>query len=259
MEMAANRAAAAHRRQELLAEIRSAGSVPVSTLATKFSVSNETLRRDLRVLEERGEVERGYGTVRALASSTFESTVQQRATLDIAQKQRIARAAAEYIRDANTVYIDEGHLPSLIVNHLPHRPLTAVTPSLPSAHLLARQPLVTAIQVGGRVRPATSAVVDHFAVSMLTSLSIDLAFIGANGIDTEGWLTTPDPAVAAIKEAAINASRRTVFVGTHTKFGKSTFVRFCHMRALEAAITGVELRAGKARQFAQWGTPLVRA
>ena len=80
-----------------------------------------------------------------------------------------------------------------------------VTSSLLAAGALAESPEVTVLLLGGRMRGRTLATVDHWALRMLGDLVIDLAFLGANGISREHGLTTPDPAVAAVKAAVVAA------------------------------------------------------
>ncbi len=87
----------------------------------------------------------------------------------------------------------------------PESPITVVTSSLLAAGALAESPLVTVLLLGGRMRGRTLATVDHWALRMLGDLVIDLAFLGANGISREHGLTTPDPAVAAVKGAVVAA------------------------------------------------------
>ena len=81
----------------------------------------------------------------------------------------------------------------------------------------------TVIVVGGRVRPTTLGAVDAWATRMLERMEPDLAFMGANGITDDGWLTTPDPAVGAVKETALGCARRAVLVGSHDKLYLNPF------------------------------------
>lgn len=81
--------------------------------------------------------------------------------------------------------------------------LTVVTSSLLAAQELAECPQVTVLLLGGRMRGRTQATVDHWALRMLGEMVIDVAFLGANGISRERGLTTPDPAVAAVKQEAV--------------------------------------------------------
>lgn len=96
-----------------------------------------------------------------------------------------------------------------------------------------------------------------WAVAMLESMELDLAFIGANGVTEQGYLTTPDPAVAEVKKAAIRVSRRWIFAGDHTKFGKRTFTRFAALSNCKCAITGQELGEARANRYRRVGANLM--
>jgi DeoR family transcriptional regulator, fructose operon transcriptional repressor len=141
----------------------------------------------------------------------------------------------------------------------PDAPITIVTSSLIAAQALAGQPLVTVLLLGGRVRGRTLATVDHWATRMLAELVIDLAFLGANGISRDHGLTTPDPAVAAVKGLVVERSRRRVFVGLHTKFGVSSFCRFADVSDFEALVTSARLPTREANRCSVLGPHVVRA
>ncbi|MCL3778402.1 MULTISPECIES: DeoR/GlpR family DNA-binding transcription regulator [unclassified Actinomyces] len=247
------------RREALVARLRQHGEAEVAALPALFGVSVETIRRDLRQLESTGRIIRSYGRVTAAESAAYETSQSFRSTYQAEEKARIARAAAAFLEDAETVFLDEGNQPLLVGRALPaDRDLTVVTASLPVAVELAKRPRYTVICVGGRVRPTTLGAVDHWATAMLGRMEPDLAFIGANGVTDDGWMTTPDPAVAAVKETALAVARRAVFVGSHMKFGHSTFVRFAHVRAVERIITGRELRSATARRLSAMGPQVER-
>lgn len=249
----------ASRRAEVLRLARDRGRVDVVALPELLGVSAETVRRDLRALEAQGTVRRGYGVAYPVESGAFESSLAVRSAINPEQKQRIAVAVGLRIGDAQTVFIDEGYQMQLVAQRLPlDRPLTVVTASLPIASLLAPRPSVQVVVLGGRVRGNTLGVVDHWPAQMLASLTIDLAILGANGVSIERGMTTPDPAVAAVKSAAREASVRRIFVGAHHKFGTASFVRFAAVHDFELMITGRELSVSIANRFAGAGTQLVR-
>jgi DeoR/GlpR family transcriptional regulator of sugar metabolism len=93
---------------------------------------------------------------------------------------------------------------------------------------------------------------------MLKRLNFDLAIIGANGVTMEHGMTTPDPAVAAVKATAMERSARRIFVGAHHKFGNRTFVTFAHPSDFELIITGQELSAYWTNELVATGTPLLK-
>lgn len=247
------------RRRKVLELARSTGSVDVVALAADLHVSKETVRRDLRVLENHGLVRRTHGGAYPVESAGFETTLEFRTTQDVPEKSRIATAAADALADAETVFIDEGFTPKLIAEALPQdRQLTVVTASLPVAAALAASEKISLLLLGGRVRGGTLATVDHWAVEMLSGFVIDLAYVGANGISRTHGLTTPDPAVSAVKAQAVRVARRRIFAGVHTRFGTASFCRFAEVPDLEAIITGTGLPPSEANRYSLMGPQVIR-
>ncbi|MGK5529039.1 DeoR/GlpR family DNA-binding transcription regulator [Streptomyces sp. URMC 129] len=251
---------AGERRRAIVDAARRAGSVEVTALAARLGVAPETVRRDLRALEAHGLLRRTHGGAYPVESAGFETTLTSRAIQHVPEKRRIAAAAAGLTGDAETVFVDEGYTPHLIARNLPRdRPLTVVTASLTVAGALAETGTVSVLLLGGRVRGATLATVDHWATRMLAGFVIDLAFLGANGISRRHGLTTPDPAVAEVKRQAVAVSRRVVLAGVHTKFGAAGFCRFAEIRDVDVIVTDTGLPAAEAHRYALQGPQVVRA
>jgi DeoR family transcriptional regulator, fructose operon transcriptional repressor len=247
-------------RQGKIVELaRTRGRVDVAGLATELDVASETIRRDLKALAGRRLLKRVHGGAIPLETAAFESGVEYRSQVDLAQKHRIAAAATTLLQGAETVYLDEGYTPRLIAERLADRELTVVTSSLLAAEALAHSDTVTVLLLGGRMRGRTLATVDHWAVDTLRSLVIDIAFLGTNGISLEHGLTTPDPAVAAVKSTAVGVARRPVLVAAHSKFGESSFCRFAQVSDFEAIVSGSELNPLEARRYEMQGPVVIRA
>jgi len=251
------------RQRQILARARNDGSVQVSALADDLRVAPETVRRDLRQLVERGMLQRVHGGAHPVESAGYESTVTYRSSSMIAEKRRIAAAAAARLENAESVYIDEGITPQLVAEAiagqmLPGSKLTVVTSSILAAGAIADVPGITVMLLGGRLRGLTMATVDHWATRMLKELVIDLAYLGANGISREHGLTTPDPAVAAVKAQVVASARRRIFVGVHSKFGVSSFCRFADLPDFEALVTDTGVSAADAHRYSVMGPHVVR-
>ena len=247
------------RQLRILDLAREQGKVEVTELSVTFAVAVETIRRDLRTLVERGVLRRVHGGAVAVETAAFESPTGYRAARNVAEKRRIAATAARLLQGAESVFIDEGFTPRLIAEELASATrLTVVTASLPAATALSGNPGITVLLLGGRMRGRTLATVDHWALRMLSELTLDLAYLGANGISREGGLTTPDPAVAAVKQEAVRRSRRRVLVGTHTKFGVSSFCRFAEVADFGTIVTDTGLSATEAHRYEALGPKLIR-
>jgi DeoR/GlpR family transcriptional regulator of sugar metabolism len=247
------------RRLRLLQLVRDHGELAPTQVKAFLGVSLETIRRDLRILESQGLIRRSYGRVFPVESGAFETALAIRSQINPEEKTRIAAAVVAEIGQAQILFLDEGYTTQLIAQRLPDdRHLTVVTSSLPIAALLAARPNVQAIMLGGRVRGNTLGVVDIWAADMLRRLNIDLAIVGANGVSIERGMTTPDPAVAAVKSAAVQNSARSIFMGAHHKFFTTTFVTFAAITDFELIITGHELSVSLGDRFIAAGATLLR-
>jgi DeoR family transcriptional regulator, fructose operon transcriptional repressor len=248
------------RRQWLIQQAREVGRLDVATMSQHLGLAPETIRRDLKDLERQGLVRRIYGGAVPVERLHFESALSVRAVRRQAEKSRIAEVAATMVREAESIYIDEGNLPQLIADHLrPTHSITVVTPSLPIATSLAERERVEVIVIGGRVRAQTLGAVDHWAVAMLETLVLDLAFMGGNGFSIDHGVTVPDSAVAAVKAMAMRVSRRRILVGDSTKYGTDSFVRFAYLSEFERFVTDDALAIERAAELHARGIEVTRA
>ncbi|WP_395727384.1 DeoR/GlpR family DNA-binding transcription regulator [Nakamurella sp.] len=248
------------RRRLILEHARGNGHIDVADIAGRLEVAAETIRRDLKVLEDHGLVRRTHGGAYPTDGAGFETTMTYRSGHRVPEKRRIAAAAAGKLGEAETIYLDEGFTPQLVAEELIklQRPLTMVTASLAVAGALAPVETMSVILLGGRVRGRTLGTVDHWATTMLSDLIIDLAILGTNGISRDRGLTTPDPAVSAVKHKVIEVSRRRLFVGVHTKFGTNSFCKFADVADFHTLVSDTGLSAGDARRYAALGPEVIR-
>ncbi|MTD14424.1 DeoR family transcriptional regulator [Nakamurella sp. YIM 132087] len=248
------------RRRMILEQARGSGHVAVTDIASELDVAAETVRRDLKVLEDHGLVRRTHGGAYPVESAGFESNMARRSESWVAEKKRIATAAVEQLGPAETVFLDEGFTPQLVAEELARsgRSMTVVTASLSGAAALSLSPTIDVIALGGRVRSRTLGTVDHWATSMLAQFVLDVAVIGANGITRDRGLTVPNTAVAAVKAKAMEVSRRKIFVGAHTKFGVTSFCRFAEVSDFESLITDSALSTHEAHRYAALGPQVIR-
>lgn len=247
------------RQQRILLLAREQGRVEVAELSAVLEISIETVRRDLRRLEQHGVLRRTHGGGYPVENAGFETQLSARTRARVEEKGRIARAAISCLTDESSVFIDEGFTPKLLADQLPRdRALTVLTASVPIAASVAGRTDITLIMLGGRVRPNTMATVGSAATSMLARYVIDLAFLGANGISLTHGLTTPDPAVADVKAQAIRSARRCILVGVHSKFGINSFCRFGDLGDIETIVTDDGLPLAEARRFSKRGPHVIR-
>ncbi|MBB1246799.1 DeoR/GlpR transcriptional regulator [Streptomyces durbertensis] len=251
---------AAERQQEILRLAREGGRVDVLSLAERFEVTAETVRRDLKALDRAGLVRRVHGGAIPANGFELEPDLSERESTAADQKSRIARAALDELPADGSVIFDAGSTTGRLAGELPlDLSLTVVTHALPLAARLADHPGVDLHLVGGRVRHRTRAAVDAWALRTYQEINADVLFLATNGLTTSGVLSTPDLAEAAVKRALIGAARRVVLLADSTKLGQEHFARFGSLDQVDLLITDSGLPAEDARAIEAHGTEVVCA
>lgn len=251
---------AAERQQRILGVARADGRVEVAALAEDLAVSAETVRRDLTSLERLGVLRRVHGGAIPVERLGFEPTLATRAERYVAEKQRIAKVAIEQVPAEGTVLIDSGTTTLRLAEMLPRdRELTVVTNSLPAALAVSNISTVQLFVLGGRFRHRTQATVGHWLEAALRELTVDVAFIGTNGLSLRRGLTTPDPGEALAKSAMVASARRAVLLTDASKVGDEHFSRFANLEDIAAVVTDDRLDDETATLIEAQGPEVIRA
>ncbi|MGW6409387.1 DeoR/GlpR family DNA-binding transcription regulator [Streptomyces vinaceus] len=245
------------RRQEILRLAREAGRIDVLSLADRFQVTAETVRRDLKALDRAGLVRRVHGGAIPAGRLGFEPDLTERETTRADEKDRIAAAALAEIPGGASVVLDAGSTVARLAAALPvDAALTVVTHALPVAARLADHAGIDLHLVGGRVRHRTRAAVDAWALRAYAEIRADVAFLAAGGFSAHG-LFTPDLAEAAVKRAAMTAARRVVLLADSSKAGREHFACFGSLAEVDLLITDQGLAPAQQAAIEAAGTEVV--
>src|SRR4051794_13150466 len=207
------------RHQTIIARLQSYGSVDAGELAAELGVTNETVRKDLIVLEKLGLLRRVHGGALPVGPLSIEPAVSERVYFT-EEKRRIARAALAHLPTEGAVLVDAGSTTGRLAEMFPVGPqLSVYTNTITIALTLMKDPNLTVSMVGGRIRPLTMAAVGDWARWVLADINVDVAFLGANGISVDRGMTTPDPDEAAIKHQMLASASRRIVLADHSKIG----------------------------------------
>lgn len=251
---------AEERQQKILSRARTDGRVDVMRLAEEFSVTSETIRRDLTLLERAGTVRRVYGGAVPVGRPAVDAALSARDALMTTEKERIAKTALAEVPEEGAIVIDAGSTTGRLAELLPtDRELTVIVNSLPLATLLTPRASLTVIMLGGRVRRNTFATVDDWLLQPLSQMYVDVAFMGTSGVSLQRGLTTPDPREASFKAAMMASARRSVLLADHTKFGNDSLARFGALSDIDMLITDAGVDDGTAAEIGLAGPRVVRA
>jgi DeoR family fructose operon transcriptional repressor len=222
---------APERRAHLQQLVSLDGYLSSAEAAQRLGVSEMTVRRDLRLLEEQGIVRRVAGGATAAATGVpFERRDAARTT----QKRAIAELAAAEAITADTVALDAGTTIAALAPLL--RTATIVSHSLPVIEELTRDASPRLIAVGGHYQPDTRSFAGPLAEETLRSVRFDVAFLSATAVGLDGLWGT-NVLDAAIKRVLARQSARVVLLADADKLGAAAAVRIAGLDIVDTLIT----------------------
>lgn len=210
-----------------------------SDLADEFRVSQDTVRRDLRELDEAGALRRVHGG--ALPPRGDTSPLPVRARRATEAKASIARRAAQIVSDGDVVVLDGGTTTLELARALPpNLSATVVTNSLPIALALAEHPRIEPIVVGGNVRARSLVTVGAASVASLEGIRADVLFLGVCGLHPEIGITVEDAEEREGKRAMIAGAAEVVGLADHDKLGTALPFVVAPLNAVTKLITSAK-------------------
>lgn len=228
---------AVERQRRLLAWIEERRRASVPEISNHFAVSPATVRRDLEALAGQGKVQRVHGGVLAVRHAPPEAPVFQRSAEQVAEKERIAAAAAQRIADGETIFLSSGTTTEAVARALRNRRLTVITNSLLVINALADAPNVTVITLGGSLRHSELSFIGPLTMHSLSELRALKVIMGIRAIDVEQGLTNAYLEESLIDRAILNNASQVIIVADHTKCGRVSAVFVAPLTKIDLLIT----------------------
>ncbi|GAB3617175.1 DeoR/GlpR family DNA-binding transcription regulator [Okibacterium endophyticum] len=247
-------------RQAAILEIAQSGdgTISVTAMGERLQVTPETIRRDLAVLERQGVIMRVHGGARLTRGTPFELSLARRQLDEADEKRAIAGRVLRELPADGVVLLDSGSLTLVVASMFPlDRELIVVTNNLPAVRLLTEHPLLTVLALPGRVRSLTLGTVDEWTRERISSLNVDLAILGGNGLTIAAGLTTTVPDEAEVKRAMLLSARRRLLAITSTKIGHSSFCHVADLNELDMIVTDSRIDPDQASDLSSAGPELV--
>jgi DeoR family glycerol-3-phosphate regulon repressor len=225
------------RQQQILDLVRKRGFMSIEALADHFSVTPQTVRRDINQLCDRELLQRYHGGA-GLPSSVENIAYQARQVHCLEEKRRIAEAVARHIPDDASLFINIGTTTEEVARALlRHRGLRVITNNLHVASIMSQSEDIEMIVAGGVVRSRDRGIVGETTIDFLGQFKVDFGVIGISGIDADGSLLDFDHREIRASKCIIANSRQVFLVADHSKFGRNAMARLGNLRDLDAFFT----------------------
>lgn len=224
------------RRELILEELITAGTVYVSELARKYQVTYETIRKDLSDLEKKGYLVKCHGGA-TLKQGAIEHPFQIREKENASLKKSIAQKALTLLSDNCSMIIGTGSTTLELAKLLMYRSgFKIFTDSLPVANALISSDNQVFL-FGGELRNKSSSVYGGWTLSMINEIQVDICFLGTDGFSNLTGPSSPSSSDAYIDKAIISHAEKKYILGDYTKFNRKSLYKICDWNEITALIT----------------------
>ena len=224
------------RRNAIMEQLLERKSVTITDLAKHLNVTKETIRRDLRLMEEQGELIRTHGGAYILDGVQNDIDISMRQVIKTEEKTIIAEKCMQHIQSGDSIYLDGSTTCWFVARQLVGQNLTVLTSSLQIATILAASPSINLIVIGGTFSPNSMSFLGDNACRALQNYYVDKAFISCRSISMENGITDVSENDAAIHRLTTQRSNYTYLVLDHSKVDHTSFAFTCNFDAVDAVI-----------------------
>jgi DeoR/GlpR family transcriptional regulator of sugar metabolism len=228
-----------HRHQQILRQLQQTGSVRSLDLANHLGVSHETVRKDLAILHDAGELERTHGgAVLPMGSARGGLPLPERAAFNHEAKLAIAAAAVQMVNPRDVIFLDASSTVLRMAEALPFDiALTVITNAHHVVVALAKRPNITLISTGGTYEDRSCAYTGVVAEDSIRRYLVRCAFLGVDGLDAKHGAMDINPGHGLLKERLLPNVEKVIVLADHSKLGVTSSHIFARPAQIDLVIS----------------------
>lgn len=250
------------RRDYILQKLKTGASVQVVDISKMFKVSEVTVRRDLEQLEKKNLLLKVRGGAIRLPYKPVSDdlNIREKQEKNLAEKQRIGKAAAALLSPGETIILDSGTTTYEVARNLNQIDnLSIITNAINIASLLVENPKVSVIIPGGYLRHKSSSLVGPGAEAFLKNFYCDKLFLGVDSFNLDKGVSTPDMDEASMNRAMINSAREVIAVFDSSKFERRSFALIAPVTSIHTIVTDDGIPADIKNKLEKLGVKVIVA
>jgi DeoR family transcriptional regulator, fructose operon transcriptional repressor len=227
----------AERQKKIVEIVNERLSIRVTELSKIFSVTEETIRRDLEKLEKENLLMRSHGGAVSIEKDQGEISYLEREITNAGQKRAIAVAAVRSIEPGEQIVLDASTTAWYVAKELPDMPLTVLTNSIKVAIELSKKEQIKVISTGGSLLSQSLSYVGPLAERSLSMYHVNKAFISCKGVHVEKGLSDFNESQALLKKQMMEIAEETFLMVDSSKFGTLAFSHIGSLSRINCIIT----------------------
>ncbi|KEQ30997.1 transcriptional regulator [Pedobacter antarcticus 4BY] len=244
----------------ILQQLKKNGKVGIIELSELMDVSGVTIRKDLKLLEEKNLLFRTRGGGSLNNPYAAERNINEKEFINNEEKQKIAKAAVKLIGINDSLIIGSGTTVFELARFLhPSKPITVITPALKVGLELSNRPNVEVLQLGGLIRPNSSSVAGSYADRILQEISCGILFLGVDGIDPDFGFSITNIAEATLNQKMIETAQTLVILADSTKFNRRGLGKICGFEQVDYVVTDDKVSESMVKILEEKGVKVIIA
>ncbi len=247
--------ALSERQSEIAELVRANGFAGIDELAERFSVSTQTIRKDVNGLCDQGLLRRVHGGVQLASVGNLE--YKMRRVLRVGAKRQIAAAVARTVPNGASLSVSIGTTPETVISELlGHASLKILTNNLNIAMMANAAGTFDVSIPGGAIRRGDGDIVGPSAVAFFESYKTDIGLFGVAAVDADGGLLDFHEDEVAARQAIVRNCRSAYLVLDHMKFSRVAHVRGGHIADVDRVFCDQPPPPAIAAMLADAGVPV---
>lgn len=228
------------RQKDIIKRINETGRILVSEIQEIYQISADCARRDLRVLESRGLLQRTHGgAIAVTAKGNYPEPTYN--PVDIKETRpdylSVAKKAVEHIESKDVIYITTSLVGYYMAENLPEDiSVTVLTNSVTIAEVLRKRMNVAVILLGGEMSHRGHCH-DFYTVQMVKNIRIDKAFLSHTALSPDFGASIHDSAGVEFGRAVMESSSVNIGLYPSGKIGKNSIHSVCRITDYDLLIT----------------------
>lgn len=226
------------RQRKMMQYLSEEGFVKVETFSKMFQVSGETIRRDLKLLEANDYIKRVHGGVLYENQRSKEKTYDARTQRNFAEKRAIARLAAQYVENGDSIAMNTGTSTLELAYELAKKErLTVVTNSMEVARVIVENKTHEVYLAGGCLRKEGYGLSGELCCEFLSMFHVDKVFLSVGGIAEKSGVTEYHVQESAVMREMIKMSNKIMVLADYSKFNEIAFQKICEYNKIDYLFT----------------------
>ena len=243
------------RRNKIVEFVNENQTVTFTQLKEKFpSVSEMTLRTDLKFLDQEKKIVRIHGGAKSMDEvAGNDDILKLRYGRNVSEKKEIAQKALRFVQPSKTIFLDSGSTTTMLAHILKDQNNIFYTSGLTCAIEMAKLEKSKVFVTGGNLNTRSFSVNGMDGLRCLDKVNFDVAFIGVTRYAKDTGFTCQSLEDCELKRKAIAQSKKVIVLMDSSKVEKKGTYTICGLDEVDCVVSDSLLSDGFKQECEEHG------